>query len=167
MNDKRPSSTILVGGCFGVCIIYFLITSLFARLSGLRTSSRRWRTRSSSWGSFRWWSTPWWATGKVSRVCLHFSNQIVSTQETEERGQTSRLNTHSVPQSCVGARRYLPKAWPCWETPRTTRPCRGPCPSWRRWRIRWSNCTRSRQPVTSSSSQSCWPTTSACWVLCV
>ena len=69
-------------------------------------------------------------------------------------------------QSCVAARQYLPKVWPCWETLRTTQRCRGPCPSWQRWRTRWSSCIRSRQPVTSSSLQSCWPTTFAYWVLC-
>lgn len=66
-------------------------------------------------------------------------------------------------QNCVGTRQYLPKVWPCWGTRRTTRPCPGRCPSWQRWRTRWSSCIRSRQPVTSSSSKSCWPTTSACW----
>lgn len=66
-------------------------------------------------------------------------------------------------QNYVGIRQFLPKVWPCWETRRTTRPCPGLCPSWRRSRTRWNSCIRSRQPVTSSFSRRCWQTTSACW----
>lgn len=157
------------------------MSSFYSFLSGLRTSSRRWRMRSSSWGSFMPWSTPSSITGRVSYTCLSsfvfaqiWSNSfywgkqksavpVVLSFRMKQVDSVSFLFPH---QSCVGIRRYLPKVWPCWETPKTTQHCRGLCHSWQRWRIRWSSCIRSRQLVTSSSSQSCWLTTSASWVLC-
>lgn len=48
-------------------VFFYWYCSVFAAcLSGLRTSFRRWRTRSSSWGSSMLWSTPWSITGRVS-----------------------------------------------------------------------------------------------------
>lgn len=141
-------------------------------VSGLRTSSRRWRMRSNSWGSSTSWSTPWSITGRVSFICLFTAQSLCSCVAAavsacqSKTHQLMRFYVSSTTQSCVGTLQSLPKAWPCWETLRTTQLCHEPCLSWQRWRTSWSICITSRQPVTSLSLRNCWPTTSVCWVLC-
>lgn len=95
----------------------------------------------------------------ASQLCLAFITSL------EVWNLSSALDLLPLNQSSAGTQPYLPKAWPCWATRRTTQPCPGLCPSWQSWRTRWSSCIRSRQPATSSSLRNCWLTTFVCWGL--